>query len=34
MNYIDFKYWTRRYEEDYPEDVRGKYPIFKDACGE
>lgn len=33
MNHIDFNYWRRRHEEDYPEDVRGKYPIFIDAYG-
>jgi len=31
MNHIDFNYWRRRYEEDYPKDVSDRYPIFKDA---
>ena len=30
---IDLRYWTKKYEEDYPLNAQGKYPIFVDEKG-
>ena len=30
---FEFKYWIRKYEQDYPSDTEGKYPIFIDENG-
>ncbi len=30
---VDWRYWIRKYEEDYAIDAEGKYPIFVDEKG-
>jgi len=30
---IDLRYWTKKYEEGYPLNAQGKYPIFVDGKG-
>ena len=30
---IDLHYWTKKYEDDYPIEATGKYPLFIDEKG-
>lgn len=30
---IDLHYWTKKYEDDYPIEAAGKYPVFIDEKG-
>jgi hypothetical protein len=30
---FDFVYWTKKYAEDYPTDVEGRFPIYVDEQG-
>lgn len=30
---FDFRYWVKKYEDDYPKDSEGKFPIYFDDHG-